>query len=66
MSKPRLLASSSDQAGIVQQISRFFGGSQISLLPDGSDRFAIHNRNGLIADCWVVISKGRYRFESKY
>lgn len=66
MKKPRLLASASDQAGIVQQITRFFCGTQITLTPDGADRFTISNSSGPIADCWVVVLKGRYRFESRY
>lgn len=66
MKKPRLYASAGDMAGIVQLITRFFYGTGISLAKDGEDRWTIHNSSGLISDCWVVLSKGRYRFEGKY
>lgn len=60
----KLLATSPTEQGIVNQISKYFYGSNISLKPTNyPNEFEVHNSKGKINQFKVVVVKGKYRFE---
>lgn len=61
----KLLATAPTEERIIKLISDYYYGSTITLVPeDGNpNRFAVHNKKGLINGVVVILQGNKYRFE---
>lgn len=62
--KPQLLASAPSLTSLSDSISRYYGGSSVTLTPAGGDTWSVATGKGNIASVRVVKKRGRYRFET--
>lgn len=62
MTDTGLIASSSTEIGIIAQISKYYGGSTITLHQRNPKTWDVLNNKGKIEGKQVVLSKKRYRF----
>lgn len=59
----KLIGSAPSIDQLTKLISKFYGGSNITLVARGDDAWYVHNSKGKIDGVGVKLKKGRYRFE---